>query len=167
MGTKTGFSGLKTVVINGFISWRINQRKNFLDSAESFKSIESFCNCVNRVQSTADFMLDVSVELLQHAAAIGNEENEQSFSDSDVVNTEERTLVREAFKRKGKRLFFFNSDRGKILRLKVKDHVPKKCGEKYCVLCGNVTKKENETLDMWRGHRSSYSCQKCCVNLCR
>lgn len=76
----------------------------------------------------------------------------------DTVET--RKLIRLAGNRKRNRIPFFNSVEGKRLRLMVSDHTPLIThGSQWCALCGGMKKG-------WRGHKSSYQCQSCTVNLC-
>ena len=46
------------------------QREDLLESSDNFRSLDHYRNLLNKVQSTADFMFDVSLELLNHAANI-------------------------------------------------------------------------------------------------
>lgn len=154
---------LKTVCVNAFLAWRIFERRDLLQRVEDFKSLDSFRNALNKVQSTADFMIDASLDLLSHAKTLGAEE-ELMEPLEEVVGTEERrALISMAANRKRKRLKIFNSDKGVKLRLSVSGHVPTNSENHYCVLCGQNTGVQGKG---WRGHRSSISCSICTVHLC-
>lgn len=156
---------LKTVSLNAFFAWRIFERRDLLLTMEDFKNLECFRNAVNKVQSTADFMLDAALEILAHASALCPERSGEH--ETAVMNPQERrALVTLAAGRKRRRLEFFNSDRGVTLRLNVPGHTPRQGKYQYCALCGQHRDLKGSNGKVWRGHRTTYSCQLCSVNLC-
>jgi hypothetical protein len=54
---------LKTLAVNGFIAWRIRQKKGMFENKESFIGFEHFRKCLNSVQAFAEFVLDAAKEL--------------------------------------------------------------------------------------------------------
>lgn len=150
---------LKTVAINGFFLWRIFQRRDLLESARSFKSLEKYRYQLNKVQGTADFMFDVSQELLSYAATL-QIEKQDDFTLEEVSDPSEiRRLCDLAKHRKRNRLTFFNNEDGTKLRLGVNGHDLKQAKVSWCALCG--LNKES-----YRGRRSTYTCSRCHVHLC-
>lgn len=155
---------LKTVTINAFVGYRMYERKDLLNSAASFKSLEMYRNLLNKVQSTADFMFDCSQELLHYAATLEllqRSEEVGDVTDEDVGDIEVARLMSLAKGRKRKRLFFFNSEDGKRLRLAVQGHSPRQGHVHYCALCG-----QNTGAGSWRGHQTTYQCSHCATYLC-
>lgn len=155
---------LKTVAINAFIAWRVFERRDLLQSTSEFRSLDAYRNNLNKVQSTADFMLDAALDLLYNAQTWGmtNVETEEHR----ILPEEQRALVALAAGRKRRRLDFFNSDKGVRLRLHVPGHVPKQGAYFYCALCGQHRDLKGPDGKNWRGHRTVISCQICSVNLC-
>lgn len=154
---------LKTVSINAFIAWRIFERRDLLQNLGEFKSLERYRNALNKVQSTADFMLDSALDLLAHAQSIGAANSPHKKSVDSVGMEETRALIVLAAGRKRRRILFFNSDKGVKLRLSVTGHIPTKNAHLYCVLCGQNTGSDGKG---WRGHRTNIKCNICSVNLC-
>lgn len=68
---------MKTVTINAFLAFTMYQKKDFISSTASFKSLEKFRNLLNKVQSTADFMFDCSQELMHYTATLELQEERQ------------------------------------------------------------------------------------------
>lgn len=56
----------KTFAVNASISWHIFEGRVLIQSAERFKSLDSFRAALDRVQSTADFMLDARLRFFPH-----------------------------------------------------------------------------------------------------
>lgn len=46
------------------------QREDFLESSDTFRSLNHYRNLLHKFQSTADFMFNVSLDLLNYAATI-------------------------------------------------------------------------------------------------
>lgn len=63
---------LKTPAINDFFVWRTYKQRELLSSYTTFKSLEAFCNVMKKLQSTAGFMLDASLNLLAHSQKLRN-----------------------------------------------------------------------------------------------
>ena len=64
--------------------------------------------------------------------------------------------------RKRNRLSFFNSDNGRTLRLcEARHEYKQKRPALFCALCGTIQEGQQ-----YRGHRSTFSCELCCVRLC-
>lgn len=57
----------KPVAVNTFISLHLFERRDFSQSAERFKSLDSLGAGLNQVQYTADFMLDSAIGILAQA----------------------------------------------------------------------------------------------------
>lgn len=155
----------KTLAVNSFIAWRIWERKDLLKDVESFKSLDKFRNAVNKVSSTAEFMIDVSVELLTFAQTI-NPNRKRTEEPAVGSFAQEQRLIEKARGRKQKRLVFFNSEDGRKLRLDVKMHDPVHRASNYCALCGQTSETKHDNEKQWRGHRTSIHCATCDVPLC-
>ena len=110
-----------------------------------------------------DFALDTSLELLQHADELAQAAENDVSTDAEQSRTpgEREKLIRQARKRKKKRLVFFNTGDGLKLRLKIPNH-PHVIGDRdiYCALCGQNSTK------VFRGHRTNHKCGFCNVHLC-
>ena len=119
---------------------------------------------MNGVQSLADFIHDVSRELIAHADNLGKQDLESSPGgemESIITEKEAAKLREQARSRKNRRLLFFNDENGSRLRLVVRGHEQRQQkSERYCALCGNNQNAE------WRGHRSLFMCSDCDVHLC-
>ena len=131
-----------------------------MQTKEAFQSLEKFRAGLNRVQSLADFVHDVSRELLAYAEELRRTDALAETDDTAEVTAEESVHLRAlAVTRKKKRLVFFNGTDGARLRLQVRGHEQKQQREaKYCCLCGNNT-------GAWRGHRTTFKCSYCDVHL--
>ncbi|PXF43989.1 hypothetical protein BWQ96_06222 [Gracilariopsis chorda] len=153
---------LKTLSVNAFISWRMSQKRDLLQSKETFRSLKSYRQALNGIQSLADFVHDASKELIFYAQSLGTEDNAETL---EVPQDEIQRLHTLARTRKRRHLVFFNGPDGISLRLNVKNHILKKHkGQQYCALCGIRGITENE--EGWRGHRTTYKCLQCDVYLC-
>ena len=152
---------LKTLAINAFIAWRMAEKESLLQSKEAFGSLEKFRASLNKVQSLADFIHDVSRELLAHAEILKRTDGLSEEDETMEVTADEIVHLRAlAVSRKKKRIPFFNGSEGARLRLQVRGHEQKQQAQaKYCSLCGNNT-------DGWRGHRTTFKCSHCDVHLC-
>jgi hypothetical protein len=146
----------------------MRQRKDLLESKESFQSLEYYRGCLNSVQSLADFVFDASRELFERADILKQEIRRESESNNagDLISSDimgdQASRLRAAAKSKTRyRLSFFNSADGINLRLWVLGHETRHADcERHCALCGNCS---NSTR--WRGNRSSFHCQQCDVHL--
>ncbi|PXF43292.1 hypothetical protein BWQ96_06931 [Gracilariopsis chorda] len=153
---------LKTLSVNAFISWRMSQKRDLLQSKETFRSLKSYRQALNGIQSLADFVHDASKELIVYAQSLGTEDNAETL---EVHQDEIQRLHTLARTRKRRRFVFFNGPDGISLRLNVKNHILKQQkGQQYCALCGVRGITENE--EGWRGHRTTYKCLQCDVYLC-
>ncbi|PXF43106.1 hypothetical protein BWQ96_07140 [Gracilariopsis chorda] len=153
---------LKTLSVNAFISWRMSQKRDLLQSKETFRSLKSYRQALNGIQSLAEFVHDASKELIVYAQSLGTEDNAETL---EVHQDEIQRLHTLARTRKRRRLVFFNGPDGISLRLNVKNHILKQQkGQQYCALCGIRGITENE--EGWRGHRTTYKCLQCDVYLC-
>lgn len=149
---------LKSVEINAFFALRIFERQDLLVSPESFYCIENYRNCLTQVQSTADFMSDVSQEFLSYATQIQLiqlQRQEDNKQDKVLEGEEKKRLVDLAHRKK--RELFFNTVDGTALRLLVLCHITQTSDLAYCALCG-------QHQLAWRGHRSTYCCHLCAVH---
>lgn len=68
---------IKTLAINAFITWRMFERQDLLESAETFCSLDSYRNVLNKVQATTDFMFHAATELLSYAETVCSRWGEQ------------------------------------------------------------------------------------------
>lgn len=160
---------IKAVTVNVFVGWRMYERRDVLES--NFHSQGIYRKLLNKVQSTVQFILDISQELLSHAATLASSDGrntDEGEIDSAVpaevysgsISKEEiKHLVLNANNRKNKRLSFFNSTDGCTLRMAVQGHEPLLYKSLYCSLCG-------QHQGTRRGHRSSYKCTLYGVNVC-
>lgn len=119
---------------------------------------------MNKVQTTADFMIDAAIDLLTHAELLEKGTPGKEITTATVPLDRKRKLITTAAHRKKRRLLFFNSTDGVELRLSVTNHVPNQGrSAMYCALCGQNGNREGTG---WRGHRTTYSCTLCSVPLC-
>ena len=72
---------LKTLAVNAFTSYRLQCKAHLLESRDAFGGMKRFRDFLNTVQSLADFIYDVSGELLQHADGL-----QVSSAVPDVMN---------------------------------------------------------------------------------
>jgi hypothetical protein len=63
----------KTLAVNAFVSYRLHQKVDLLQSQETFRGISAFRGAMNSVQSLGDFIYDVSPDLLAHSDRLGQE----------------------------------------------------------------------------------------------
>lgn len=159
---------IKTVLVNSFISWRIYEQRQLLQSSQTFQSLDSFRHSLNTVQSLPDFIFDSCLELLDYSCALqrqlehsitteiqGNVNSGQPLIDENV-----KQLSARAKKCLRDRIPFFNSTEMREFRTNSLGHVPKHTRSKvYCSLCG-------VSQDGRRGHKSSFQCNLCHVYLC-
>ena len=136
---------LKTLVVNSFVAWRLNQKQDLLLNKGAFGSLETFRDSLNRLQSFADFVDDSVKEIIAHAdvlkatsdvdngtAAAGYER----ISDCSLPKDEILLLKQNARNRKRKKMEFFNGEEGIRLRLQSGVHCQKQQNvDRYCALC--------------------------------
>lgn len=156
---------LKSLSINAFLAWRIFERRDLVNTSATFKSLDNYRCALNRVQSTSDFMVDASLELLSHAKSI-HCNTLAGPSDHDITVADGNKLMQKARGTKRRRLEFFNSEDGISLRLKAEGHIPVHGLKRYCVLCGQNKQSKGTNGKVWRGHRTTICCQVCSVNVC-
>lgn len=70
----------KTLAITSFIVWRMEQKKHLLERKQSFQNLTSYPDSVNQVESLADFVGEVSRDILMYF---------QSLETADAVCVEE------------------------------------------------------------------------------
>lgn len=109
---------LKTLAINAFVAYRMNECKEYLQSKETFRTLTYFRGKMNKVNSLSDFtiaaaeeLLDVAnhLDLMPHAATIATAHH--------VVGVGEKNrLIALARTRQRNKLAFFNSCDGIALR---------------------------------------------------
>ena len=145
---------LKSITVNAWVAWRQLQRQDLLASSKNFKGLEQHRHAPNRVESLADFIYELTLELLAYAETL---EKEDDRSDSrpqpkrlgKLRRNELKRLILKAKARKRYRLLFFKSADGITLRLNVVRHEHYSIlEEKYCALCGN------NSGTSFRGHRT-------------
>ena len=171
---------IKTLAVNAFTSYRLQCKSKYLGSQEDFGSLNSFRASLNSVQSLADFIFDVSEEILEHAdilqrASTRDASMSHALTDSmsGAVTSRLSSLGKS---RKRKRLLFFNEEDGINLRIRSSPHRQKQVKEHlYCALCGINRKHSSapethagpvQALPTFRGHRTSFKCDLCHVHLC-
>lgn len=130
---------LKTLFVNAFITWRMYEKRDLLQSLSSFRSLDSFRHSLNAVQSLADFSLDCTRELLAYADRIERDvviHNDECSDDAVLSDTELERIRQLATRKRRSRLAFFNGEEGKRLRLSTRGHEQKqKRPPMFCALC--------------------------------
>lgn len=151
---------LKTLAVNALIAWRMAKPEDLLCSKAHFGSLEQYRDAVNSVQALADFVFDVSKELLAHADKLERDQDDHS-GDTEAIGDEESARLQQIVRRQGKRLLFFNSADGVKLRLGVRTYQQKHLPgvTVWCTLCGTSTSGQ-------RMHRFAFKCASCDVHLC-
>jgi hypothetical protein len=139
--------------VNEFLGWRMARKKGCLSSAETFGSIDNYRHELNRVQSFADLVDDVSQELLEHSELLDKQSDADvgvRQSELELSGSEKTRLVELAGMKKRNRIVWFNSADGVSLRLRVRGHEQRlQKVDQYCGLCR--TNKE-----VWRGRRTTF-----------
>lgn len=74
---------LKIVFVNAFIAWRMLERVYVLKSAPTFQTLNRYRHILNKVQSFGEFLLNVSIGLLDHTSRVSD--NDDQISDMDVA----------------------------------------------------------------------------------
>lgn len=83
------------------------ERRDLLETSQTFQSLGNYRNLHKKVHETADFMFDVSQQLLCYSASIMLAGQEGETADQEVVGEEEmRRIVQLPQSRKTKRLSF-------------------------------------------------------------
>lgn len=138
-----------------------------ITSREQFKGLDQYKHALKRVKSLADFIYELTTELLAHAETVDKEDDRvatQTCSTSyqrPLRKNEQKRLISKAKQRKRFRILFFNSSDGISLRLQTQRHDHSGTDEeKYCAICGNKTKTS------FRDHRTRNMCKQCHVHLC-
>lgn len=155
---------IKTLAINAFIAWRMDQKKELLETKETFQSLNFYRRSLNEVESLADFTYEVSRELLNYAKSLETSEIVETPNDDVVSDQDLQRLCSLAARRKRKRLLFFNGADGVKLRLSAGHVMKQQKQQQYCALCGVKGCIGND--EGWRGHRTTYMCVYCDVHLC-
>lgn len=122
LGPKIVSQFLRSVALNEFFSCCIFKRRNSLQSSRNYKSLESFCNALNKFQSTADFVRDTSLKLLAQASSL-SAEHLSNICQVDFSQDEGRAYVSSST---------FSSDHGVILRFRVHENNPRQRVYNYC-----------------------------------
>lgn len=155
-------SVLKTLVVNAFIMWCMCEIDRRNQPERTFPGLDEYRIQLSSVECFSDFVLDACKDILVYTV---NECEESaittpSTNQQNPDKAETQKLVKLAANRKRNRIPFFNSSDGKRLRLMVCEHTPVvTTAAQWCALCGGMKKG-------WRGHKSSYQCRSCTVNLC-
>lgn len=89
---------------------------------EEFGDLDHFRDSLNKVQSFADFLFDVSRELLVYADTLSMDNTAPDVEKPAVTDREAARLQAIKKRRRGQRLKFFNTADGTKLRLEVKPH---------------------------------------------
>ena len=133
-----------------------------MERKDTFQGIQQIRNSLSSVQSLADFFYDLSTEMLIYSETLQGElfEGGAVVRNTEVSSSEVAVLRAKASAGKKKRISFFNSQEGSILRLEVRGHEQRQQSrERYCALRGNNT-------GGWRGHKSTFQCSHCDFHLC-
>lgn len=117
----------KTLAVNSFIAWRMTTRKDLLQSKETFQSVDCYRRNLNKIQSLADFVYDVSKELVLYSEKLKKEADsggrDQIGAEAEVVAGQEASRLHSmAIQRKRKRLLLFKGAEGIKLRMQVRGH---------------------------------------------
>ena len=128
MGAKIVSQTIKTLAVNSFIAWPMTQKRNLFESRVSFQSLNSFRYSVNTVESFADVIYDPSRELLNYAEFTESLEVKEVDTHNEISGENVQRLCRLAVARKRRRLLFFNTSDGVMLRLSVPRHVMRQQG---------------------------------------
>eukprot|EP00474_Spongospora_subterranea_P005120 CRZ05578.1 hypothetical protein [Spongospora subterranea] len=119
---------------------------------------------MNKLQSFADFIGELSSEMLDYANELKSTElsatGEQSLQSEEITDDAEVRRLRSLARGKQRsRLNWFNSSDGKRLRVNIPHHSQRQIlPQKRCCLCGNTPGCKR--------HQSSYKCTFCDVHLC-
>lgn len=150
---------LKNIVVNNVLAWRMLERVDVLESAQTFQTPNCYRPILNKVQSFGYFVLDVSIKLIHHASRLSN--NDEQIEDKDEAvkpsTEEEGRLLAIAKSKQRNRVAFLNSADGVKLRLVFQPHTQKDTKTKRNhVICGCGTERR----------RSNYKCSTCDDHLC-
>lgn len=146
---------LKTLAVNAFVAYRMTARRDAVQSKESFGTLLTYRNRLNKVrascqpmfcislilivvrvqvESLGDFIADVVPELLTYAkqleqrrVQLDDESFEQRASVRRDSSSDVRELIRKAMARKSQRLVWFQSPEGISLRLLYDNHTNSNC----------------------------------------
>lgn len=66
VGTENSESAAQDHLCGSLFSLRIIERRNLLQNTEAYKRLHKFRNSLNKVQSTADFLLDAALNVLSY-----------------------------------------------------------------------------------------------------
>lgn len=129
---------MKTDSINCFIAFRMIQRKNFLESDETFVNLDRHRHSPIKVTSFGDFVFNVCPTLLKHARSIATKEDSETAEERSVPKSLEKVRLLSLQKSKKQNILpFFEFSEGFALRLKVQPHLQKLTSfNSHCVLCG-------------------------------
>ena len=128
------------MALNAFFGWRMFERHERLETSQTFQCLGNYRNLLNKVQTTADFMFNVSQELLSCSASILIAGREGENADQKVVGKEEiGTINQLAHSGKSKRFSLFNSTEGTFPGFKYGGTCRSKVAY-VTVLCSNRTR---------------------------
>ena len=155
----------KSIAVNAWVAWRQLAKEELLKSQESFKGLDAYRNALNKVESLAEFIFELTPELLTYAEHLNknvnsNPSRQERRRVDKLRKPQIQRLIRKAKQRYRYRLKFFNGGDGVTLRLKLKGHDHHSTEVRYCALCGGNNQSRS------RGHRSKTMCNLCLVNLC-
>ena len=54
----------KSIAVNAWVAWRQLEKEELLESRESFKGLDAYRNALNKVESLADFIFELTLDLL-------------------------------------------------------------------------------------------------------
>lgn len=128
---------LKTLFVNAFLAYRMNERLDLVETPCSFQSVHVYRQNLNNVESISGFCFEACTHLLRYANSSRQSEESIDESPKVVVSANEVNRLRELVRKsKRNRLVVFNSVEGARLRLNVYGHGQKQMhAEQWCALC--------------------------------
>ena len=117
----------KSITVNARVAWRQLQREDMLSTREYFKSLEQYLSSLNKVESLADFVSEITPEILAYAESLEKDDDVDEIRPaplrmSKLKKNEIKRLISKAQSRKRNRLRFFNNPDGVTLRVNLQRH---------------------------------------------
>lgn len=108
---------LKTLVVKKFISWRMKQRLDLLETSRTLWNLDCYRNILNKVQSFGHCWLEVAPEILRHESRTATAEGAGRYVHVEIKSKreEESRLRALAESKKRNRVTFFNTVRQWVL----------------------------------------------------
>lgn len=127
----------KTLIVNGFILWCINECAHLLSSPDEFKSLDIFSDNCNQFQYFPYFLYGMTRGLSGYDDSLQININRSYFASQYVIDLKEYLQLKfESNLVQRNRFKFFNSACFSKLRFEVSDHAPVQSNKfHYCALC--------------------------------